>query len=147
MRQILADARGHLAISSVLGAGLDVLRHEELTSAILGAAIEVHSRLGPGMLESAYDACLGCEFASRGIAFERQLPLPVVFKGTSLDCGYRLDFLVARLVVVELKSIDGFLPIHEAQLLTYLRLGRFPVGLMINFNVLKLKDGIMRRVM
>ena len=125
----------------------DVLRHEELTSAILGAAFEVHSQLGPGMLESAYDACLGCEFASRGIEFERQLPLPVVFKGTPLDCGYRLDFLVARLVVVELKSIDGFLPIHEAQLPTYLRLGRFPVGLMINFNVLKLKDGIMRRVM
>jgi GxxExxY protein len=123
-----------------------VLRHDELTSAILGAAFEVHSRPGPGLLESAYEACLGHELALRQIQFERQLPVPLLFKGAQLDCGYRLDLLVGRLIVVELKSVDGFLPIHEAQLITYLKLGRFPVGLMINFNVLRLKDGILRRV-
>jgi GxxExxY protein len=124
-----------------------VLRHEELTGAILGAAFEVHSMLGPGLLESAYDECLCSELALRGIPFERQVPLPLRFKKAALDCGYRVDLVVDGRVVVELKSVDGFLPIHEAQLLTYLRLGGYPVGLMINFNVRKLKEGIMRRVL
>ena|SRR5436190_17586087 len=123
-----------------------MLRHEELTREIIGAAIEVHTRLGPGMLESAYEACLCCELGVRQIPFERQLPLPLVFKDFTLECGYRLDFLVDRVVVVELKCVESFLPIHEAQLITYLKLGGFPVGLMFNFNVLKLKDGILRRV-
>ena len=124
-----------------------VLRHEELTGSILGAAFDVHTRLGPGSLESAYEECLCYEFARRRIPFERQVPLPLAVEEIKLRCGYRMDFVVDRSVVVELKSIDGFLPIHEAQLLTYLRLGGYPVGLMINFNVRKLKDGIMRRVL
>ena len=123
-----------------------MLKHEGLTRAILGSAFEVHSRLGPGLLESAYDECLCFELAFRGISFERQVPLPIVFKGVKLNCGYRLDLVISGEVVVELKSIDGFLPIDEAQLLTYLPLGNFPVGIMINFNVAKLKNGIMRRV-
>ena len=98
-----------------------MLRHEELTGAILGAAFEVHTRLGPGLLESAYEACLCHELAHRGIPFERQVPVPVSFKDSTLDCGYRLDLLVERQVVVEIKAVDEFLPIHEAQLITYLR--------------------------
>ena len=123
-----------------------MLRHEELTGSILGAAFEVHTRLGPGLLESAYDACLCHELAYRGIPFERQVPVPVSFKDFKLDCGYRLDILAARQVVVEIKAVDKFLPIHEAQLITYLKMGSFPVGLLINFNVRRLREGIMRRV-
>src|SRR6185436_14412723 len=123
-----------------------MLRHEELTGAILGAAFEVHSRLGPGLLESAYDACLCHELANRRIPFERQVPVPVSFKDSKLDCGYRLDILVERQVVVEIEAVDEFLPIHEAQLITYLKMGSFPVGLLINFNVRRLREGIMRRV-
>jgi GxxExxY protein len=123
-----------------------MLQHEELTGAVLGAAIEVHNQLGPGLLESAYEECLCLELTRRGVAFERQVPLSVTFQGINVGCGYRLDLIVGHLLVVELKAIDGFLPIHEAQLLTYMRLGNFPVGLMINFNVRKLKDGILRRV-
>ena len=119
---------------------------DKISREVIGAAIEVHTRLGPGMLESAYEACLCCELGVRQIPFERQLPLPLVFKDFTLECGYRLDFLVDRVVVVELKCVESFLPIHEAQLITYLKLGGFPVGLMFNFNVLKLKDGILRRV-
>jgi GxxExxY protein len=124
-----------------------MLSHEETTRAILAAAFEVHTGLGPGLLESAYEECLCYELAQRQVRFERQVPLPVSFKEIKLSCGYRLDFVVDGLVVVELKSIDDFLPIHEAQLITYLRLGEFPVGLLINFNVRRLKDGIMRRVL
>lgn len=124
----------------------DVLRHEDLTGAILGAAFEVHSRLGPGLLESSYEECLSYLLAQRRIPFARQVSVPLTFGELKLDCGYRLDFLVDGQVVVELKAVDEFLPIHEAQLLTYLRLGGFPVGLMINFNVRRLKEGIMRRV-
>ena len=123
-----------------------MLHHEEPTGGILGAAFEVHSRLGPGLLESAYQACLGLELLQRRIPFEREVPVQLTFKDMRVDCGYRLDFLVDKLVVVELKSVEAFLPIHEAQLITFLKLGSFPVGLMINFNVRKLKEGIMRRV-
>ncbi len=116
----------------------------DLTREIIGAAIGVHRALGPGLLESAYEECLCHELRLRGLHFERQKPLPVVFKGVMLDCGYRLDLLVSNSVVVEIKSVDAFLPIHEAQLLTYLKLGGWCVGLLINFNVPVLKGGIKR---
>ena len=119
----------------------------ELTEAIIGAAIEVHRALGPGLLESAYEECLCRELCLRKIPFERQRALPLHYKGMSLDCGYRVDLLVADKVVVEIKAVDALLPIHEAQLLTYLKLGGWQVGLLINFNVPVLKDGIRRRVL
>jgi GxxExxY protein len=116
-------------------------RHREIgekdprTSPIIGAAIEVHRQLGPGLLESAYEECLCHELHLRGLAFERQVSLPVCYKGLKLDCGYMLDLIVAREVVLELKSVEKLLPIHEAQLLTYLKLSGKRVGLLINFNV------------
>ncbi len=124
-----------------------MLREKELTGQIVGAAIEVHRELGPGLLESAYQACLAREFALRHIPFEREKPLPVEYKGVRIDCGYRLDFVVGDKVIVEVKAVDEIHPVHEAQLLTYLRLTGYPVGLLINFNVLVLKDGIRRRVL
>ncbi len=114
----------------------------ELTHAIIGAAIEVHRQLGPGLLESAYEECLAREFVLRGIAFERQKPAPVVYKDVKLECGYRMDFLVAGRIVVELKAVEALAPIHEAIVLTYLRLSGSELGLLINFNVPMLKDGI-----
>lgn len=119
----------------------------ELTEEIIGAAIEVHRALGPGLLERAHEECLCRELKLRHIAFERQRDLPVVYKGTELDCGYQLDLLVADRIVVELKAVEKLLPIHEAQLLTCLKLGGWQVGLLINFNVPVLKDGIRRRVL
>lgn len=124
-----------------------MLYEKELTQQIIGAAIEVHRALGPGLLESAYQACLARELALREVPFEQEKPLPVVYKGTKLDCGYRLDFLVAGKVVLELKAADELHPIHEAQLLTYLKLTGCKVGLLINFNVPVLKNGIKRRVL
>jgi len=121
-------------------------RADELSKEIIGAAIEVHRRLGPGLLESAYEECLCCELGLKGIKFKRQVPLPVVYKGAKLDCGYRLDLLVEDLVIIEVKAIEAIGPIHEAQLLTYLRLRDSWLGLIINFNVLLLKDGIRRLV-
>jgi GxxExxY protein len=118
----------------------------QITEGIIGAAIEVHRFLGPGLLESAYTQCLCHELALRKLPFELEYPLPVVYKGLKLDCGYRLDLLVANAVVVEVKSVERFAPIHEAQLLTYLRVGGWQAGLLINFNVSMLRDGIMRRV-
>ncbi|HET9982982.1 MAG TPA: GxxExxY protein [Longimicrobiales bacterium] len=117
---------------------------EGLTERIIGAAMTVHRGLGPGLLESTYEACLAAELTERGLAFERQLALPVVYKGIQLDCGYRLDLLVERTVVVELKSVERLDPIYIAQLVTYLKLSAFPTGLLINFNVKPLKDGIRR---
>ncbi|MBI4027459.1 MAG: GxxExxY protein [Verrucomicrobia bacterium] len=119
----------------------------KITEQIIGAAIEVHKALGPGLLESAYEECLCHELTLRNIAFERQRPLPVEYKGTKLDCGYRLDLLVTGAVVVEIKAAEGVEPIHEAQLLTYLKLGGWKLGLLINFNVPVLKDGIRRRIL
>jgi len=119
----------------------------ELTRSIIGAAIEVHKLLGPGLLESAYEDCLCDEFALRKIRFEKQKPIPLVYKGTRLECGFRLDLLVEGRVVVELKSVDGLGPIHEAIVLTYLRLSGHELGLLINFNVPLLKDGVRRFVM
>ncbi len=122
-------------------------RINELTEAIIGAAMEVHRALGPGLLESAYEECLSQELILRKIPFERQKPLLLEYKGTKLECGYRLDFLVAKMVVVELKAIDALLPIHQAQLLSYMRLGGWKVGLLINFHVPVLKDGVKRLVL
>jgi GxxExxY protein len=119
----------------------------EITDGIIAAAIEVHRALGPGLLESVYEECLSRELSLREIAFERQRPLKVNFKGLHLDCAYRLDLLVANRVVVEIKAIESILPVHEAQLLTYLKLGGWNIGLLINFNVPVLKKGIRRRVL
>jgi GxxExxY protein len=125
---------------------MTLIEINKITHAVIGAAIEVHRHLGPGLLESAYDECLDREMTIRGIPFERQYPLPVEYKGVRLDCGYRLDYLVAKQVVLELKAIEGVLPVHEAQLLTYLQLGGWYAGLLINFNVEVLKNGIIRKV-
>jgi len=119
----------------------------EITERIIGAAIEVHRALGPGLLESAYEECLCRDLTLSGISFERQRPLAVEYKGIRLECGYRLDLLVEKTVVVEVKAISVIEPIHEAQLLTYLRLGGWKVGLLINFNVPVLKNGIRRRIL
>ena len=121
-------------------------QENDISGKIIGAAIEVHRKLGPGLLESAYEECLCCEMALRGIKFERQVPLPLNYKGVDLDCGYRLDLLVEDKVIVELKSIEALEPIHDAQLLTYLRLRNAWLGLIINFNVIMLKDGVRRMV-
>ena len=116
-----------------------------LTEKVIGAAIEVHRALGPGLLESAYEECLCHELALQRIAFERQKPLPVRYKGVLLDCSYRIDLVVEKSLVTEIKAIETTTKVHEAQLLSYLRLGGWPIGLLINFNVARLADGIVRR--
>ncbi|MFZ0943387.1 MAG: GxxExxY protein [Syntrophobacteraceae bacterium] len=118
-----------------------------ITERIIEAATEVHKVLGPGLMESAYEECLCRELALRGIGVERQLPLPVEYKGARLDCAYRVDLLVEQSVVVEIKSVSSIEPIHEVQLLTYLKLGGWKLGLIVNFNVAVLKDGIRRGIM
>ena len=123
---------------------LDINQINLLTRDIIGAAIEVHKFLGPGLLESTYEECLCHELYSRQINFERQLPIPVVYKNIRLDCGYRLDLLVERAIVIEVKAVDQLMPIHKAQLLSYLKLGGWRTGLIINFNVNLLKSGIRR---
>lgn len=123
------------------------LEEGECTERIIGAAIEVHRELGPGLLESAYEECLCWELSARSLTFERQVALPVVYRGRRLDVGYRLDIVVESCVVVEIKAVESLLAIHEAQLLTYLRLSGHRVGLLINFNVPFLRDGIKRRVL
>ena len=119
----------------------------ELTEAIIGAAIEVHRALGPGLLESAYEECLCRELTLRNVPFERQRQLPVDYKGMQLNCGYRLDLSVRDAVVVAIKALESLLPIHQAQLMTYLKLGKWTVGLLINFNIPVLKKGIRRVVL
>ena len=121
-------------------------RSNKLSETIIGAAIEVHRELGPGLLESAYEACLCHELALRKVPFKRQVPLLVHFKGVQLDCGYRMDILADDLVIVELKSVESFRPFDEAQLLTYLRQRKLWLGLLINFNVTVLRKGIKRMV-
>jgi GxxExxY protein len=116
----------------------------QITETIIGAAIEVHRSLGPGLLESAYQACLAREMALRSLSFQQEMPLHLDYKGLQLDCGYRLDFLVEQSVIVELKTVEALQPIHEAQLLTYLKLAGVKIGLLINFNVPVLKNGIKR---
>ena len=117
-----------------------------LTGEVIGAAIEVHKALGPGLLESAYEECLCRELFLRKMSLKRQEPLPIEYKGVKLDCGYRLDIVVADQLIVELKACESLQPVHEAQLLTYLKLTGIKVGLLINFNVPVLKDGIKRMV-
>jgi GxxExxY protein len=119
----------------------------ELTDAIIGAAMEVHRVLGLGLLESTYEMCLCRELSLRGIPFERQVPIPVDYKGVKLNCGYRADLVVDGTILVEIKAIDSLLAIHEAQLLSYLKLGGWKIGLLINFNVELLKHGLRRRVL
>ncbi len=118
-----------------------------LTKEIIGAAIEVHRHLGPGLLESAYQRCLARELQLRDIPYLYEWPMPLEYKGLRMKCGYRVDLLVADAVVVETKSLQAIAPVHEAQLLTYMRLGGWKVGLLINFNVLVLKTGIRRKVL
>jgi GxxExxY protein len=122
------------------------MEKEALTDQIIGAAIEVHRELGPGLLDSAYEAALAHELALRGVRFSRQKEMPVRYKGVLIEVGYRLDLLVEDQVIVELKAVTEMHPIYEAQLITYLRLSKLRVGLLINFNVPLLKDGIMRRI-
>jgi GxxExxY protein len=124
-----------------------MLLQEQLTEQIIGAAIEVHRELGPGMLESAYEQCLCREFNLRKIPFRRQVEMPVLYKGTKLDCGYCIDVIVDEQVVLELKAVEQLSPVHEAQLLTYLRMSGLKIGFLINFNVSLLKRGIVRRVL
>ena len=123
------------------------LRHEELTEQVIGAAIEVHRAIGPGLIESIYGECLSHELGLRGLKFKRQMMVPVSYKGMNLNCGHRLDLLVEDTVVVELKAVERILPVHEAQLLTYLRMLNKPVGFIFNFNVPVLRNGIVRRVL
>jgi GxxExxY protein len=122
-----------------------MLENEQLTEPVIGAAIEVHRILGPGLLESVYERCLSRELDLRGIAHQRQILLPVVYKGQAVDCDLRMDIVLPGLVV-EIKSVERVLPIHEAQLLTYLKLSGNKVGLLMNFNVPKLRDGLKRMV-
>ena len=129
------------------GLGVEVvLERNDLTYEIIGAAMEVHRELGPGLLESAYDTCLAHELSHRRIPFRRQVELPITYKDVSLDCGYRLDFVVDDRVIVELKAVDHLERIHRAQLLSYLRSFDTNLGLLLNFNVPRLKDGVHRVV-
>lgn len=116
----------------------------QITEKIIGCAIEVHKALGPGLLESAYEECLVFELNKVGLLTTRQVAVPLVYKDVKLDCGYRIDILVENLVIIELKTVDAFAPVHEAQILTYMKLAHKSIGLLINFNVTLLKNGIKR---
>ncbi len=118
-----------------------------ITEKVIGGAIQVHRELGPGLLEAAYEACLSVELAGRGLSIERQCAVPLLYRGTPVECGFRMDMLVERRVVVELKCVTRFDQVHTAQMITYLKLSHCCVGLLINFNVLVLKDGIRRIVL
>jgi len=124
-----------------------MLLEEELTETIIGAAIEVHRELGPGLLESSYHACLAHELELRGLSLQREIPLPVIYKGVHLECGYRMDLIVQGKVLVELKTVEKLNPVHEAQLLTYLKLSGLKIGLLINFNSAVLRNSIKRMVL
>ena len=119
----------------------------ELTGKIIGCGIEVRRELGPGLLESAYEVALSKELSLAGLYYERQLLLPLNYKGVQLDCGFRIDLMIEKSVIVEIKAVESPLPIHEAQLLTYLRLADQRIGLLINFNVMQLREGIRRFVL
>ena len=123
------------------------MKHEELTDKVIGCAIEVHKALGPGLLESTYEKCLSVELSLHEIEHSVQKTLPVVYKGLEIDCGYRIDIIVEGRLIIELKAAEKILPLHEAQLLTYMKLTNVPVGLLMNFNMLRLKDGIKRFVL
>jgi len=138
MKILTTEAQRHREVGS---------ERDPRTSAIIGAAIEVHRHLGPGLLESAYEECLCHELHLRGLTFERQVDLPVTYKGLHLGCGYKIDLIVEHEVVLELKAVEALLPVHEAQLLTYLKLSGKHVGLLINFNTAVLIRGIKRIVL
>ncbi len=123
------------------------MEFDELSNRVIGCAIEVHRALGPGLLESAYEQCLAREFSLADIAFEVQAPLPVEYKDVHLDCGYRVDLFVERQLIIELKTVEKVLSIHEAQILTYMKLAKVSVGLLVNFNVELLRNGIRRFVL
>jgi len=118
--------------------------NDPLTEKVIGLAIGVHRQLGPGLLESAYEECLCYELAQANFVFRRQVALPVVYKSVRLDCGYRLDVVIENRLILELKAVERLLPIHEAQVITYLRLSKLPIGLLLNFNSVVLKHGIRR---
>lgn len=123
------------------------MEFDEVSRRIIGCALEVHKTLGPGLLESAYEQCMAHELALAGIAFKLQPALPVGYKGIHLDCGYRIDLLIEDALIVELKSVSALLPIHEAQILTYMKLSGIRTGLLMNFNVTRLKEGLKRFVL
>ena len=123
------------------------MEFDELSRSVIGCAIEVHRNLGPGLLESTYRQCLACELSHAGILFQIEVPLPVRYKDILLDCGYRIDLLVRGELIVEIKSVEALLPIHQAQILTYMRLANVPIGLLVNFNVTRLQTGIKRFVL
>jgi GxxExxY protein len=123
------------------------MEFDELSQRVIGCAIEVHRNLGPGLLESTYRQCLACELSHAQIPFQMELPLPVRYKDLLLDCGYRIDLLVHSDLIVEIKSAETLLPIHQAQILTYMRLSKVSLGLLINFNVTRLQNGIKRMVL
>ena len=123
------------------------MKFDELSKRVIGCAIEIHRNLGPGLLESTYEQCLAHELRCAGIPFMLQHPLPVNYKGVKLDCGYRVDLLVDNKIIVELKSVEKLLPIHQAQLLTYMKLAEIKIGLLMNFNVRFMKNGIKRMVL
>jgi GxxExxY protein len=120
---------------------------DSLSNRVIGCAIEVHRVLGPGLLESTYEQCLAHELRLAGIKFQLEVALPVEYKGICLDCGYRIDLIIEEKLIVELKSVENIMPIHEAQLLTYMKLAKIPTGLLINFNSKLLRDGIRRFVL
>jgi len=122
----------------------DPVKLNQITEKVIGCGIEVHRALGPGLLESAYESCLCYELSQAGLAFERQVELPVSYKEVLLDCGYRMDVVVEDLLVLEIKAVEKIIPIHEAQLLSYLKLAKKPIGLLLNFHAAALKDGIKR---
>ena len=136
---ILKERNKHTAETLRTQKKMDI---NKLSSEIIGAAIEVHKTLGPGLLESAYEQCLCHEFNLRGLLFESQKPLSVEYKGERLDCGYRLDMVVDNAIILELKACEAIIPIHKAQLLTYLKLSGLHLGLILNFNVPVMRDGI-----
>jgi len=120
---------------------------QDFTREIIGCAIEVHKNIGPGLLESAYEECLAFELTKKGLSIKRQQPTPVVYKEIKLECGYRIDILVENSVILELKVVDAINPIHEAQILTYMKFPKIKIGLLINFNVTVLKNGIKRYIL
>jgi GxxExxY protein len=123
------------------------MEFDELSKKVIGCALEVHKKLGPGLLESTYERCLSFELISAGIRHSTQKELPIEYKGVKLDCGYRTDMIIENDIILEIKSVDRIMPIHEAQLLTYMKLSGIKIGLLMNFNVCRLKDGIKRFVL
>ena len=123
------------------------MEFDKLSRSVIGCAIEVHRNLGPGLLESTYRQCLACELSHAGILFQMEVPLPVRYKDILLDCGYRIDLLLRGELIVEIKSVEALLPIHQAQILTYMRLANVPIRLLVNFNVTRLQTGIKRFVL